>query len=318
MNPATHANLNDLVRLSVKARGFSFLPKQPIQSILAGRHASRLRGRGLNFEEIRGYLPGDDVRTMDWKVTARMRSPHIRVYTEERDRPVLFLVDQRSTMFFGSRRAMKSVVAAEVTALGAWKVLDQGDRVGALIFNDQEVVSIKPHRSRARVRELLGAVVKINHQLGTSNPSESTTSNPEMFNQVLKQALQIAKHDYLICIVGDGFGMNEESKRLVTLLSAHNDIITVFIYDPLEAKLPEVGPLTMENAKGQLEINTESASLRQQFAKDFNTRIAWMESIAHGRSIPLLPVQTSLDVTRQIRDLMGASVGQRRKGKDGR
>jgi len=318
MNPSIHANLNDLVRLSAKARGFSFLPKQPIHSILAGRHASRLRGRGLNFEEIRGYLPGDDVRTMDWKVTARMRSPHVRVYTEERDRPVLFIVDQRSTMFFGSRRAMKSVVAAEVTALGAWKVLDQGDRVGALIFNDQKIVNIKPHRSRGRVRELLGAVVKMNHQLGNDEASDKPTSNPEMLNQALAQALQIAKHDYLICTVGDGFGMNEETKRLITLLSAHNDVISIFIYDPLEAKLPEAGHLTMEDASGQLEINTNNSKLRQQFAQDFHTRMAWMESIAHGRSIPLLPVETSRDVARQIRDLMGASVGQRRKGKHGR
>ena len=107
-----YADLEQLVRLEHRARGFSLLPRQPIHSILAGRHASRLRGRGLNFEEIRGYLPGDDVRPMDWKVTARMREPHVRVYTEERDRPVLFLVDQRASMFFGSRRAMKSVAAA--------------------------------------------------------------------------------------------------------------------------------------------------------------------------------------------------------------
>ena len=90
-----------------------------MHSILAGRHASRLRGRGLNFEEIRRYLPGDDTRNMDWKVTARMRKPHVRVYTEERDRPCLLVVDQRQSMFFGTRRCMKSVAAAEVAALAA-------------------------------------------------------------------------------------------------------------------------------------------------------------------------------------------------------
>ncbi|MGD8898369.1 MAG: DUF58 domain-containing protein, partial [Acidobacteriota bacterium] len=102
--------------LEYRAEGYSFLPRQPVHSVLAGRHASRMRGRGLNFEEIRGYLPGDDIRTIDWKVTARTREPHVRVYTEERDRPALLLVDQRQSMFFGSRRAMKSVVAAEVAA----------------------------------------------------------------------------------------------------------------------------------------------------------------------------------------------------------
>jgi len=310
-----YANLNDLVRLSAKARGFSFLPKQPIHSILAGRHASRLRGRGLNFEEIRGYLPGDDVRTMDWKVTARMRSPHVRVYTEERDRPVLFIVDQRASMFFGSQRTMKSVVAAEVTALGAWKVLDQGDRVGALIFNDDEIISIKPHRSRTRVRELLGAVVKMNHQLGKDHHA---TANPEMLNKALNQALQIAKHDYLICTVGDGFGMNEETKRLITLLSAHNDVISIFIYDPLEAELPKAGKLTMAEGTYQLEIDTNNQKIRQEFDSDFQERLSQMQTMARGRSIPLLPIETSRDAARQVRDLMGAAIGQRRKGKHGR
>jgi hypothetical protein len=135
-HPGVYADLSELVRLKFRTRGFSFLPRQPVQSILAGRHASRLRGRGLNFEEIRRYLPGDDIRNMDWRVTARMRTPHVRVYTEERDRPVLLVVDQRQSRFFGSRRAMKSVVAAEATALAAWRVLQAGDRVSGLVFDD--------------------------------------------------------------------------------------------------------------------------------------------------------------------------------------
>src|SRR5215468_919265 len=92
--PGVYATLEDLVRLRHRATGFSFLPRQPVRSLLAGRLASRLRGRGLNFEEIRPYLPGDDVRQIDWKVTARTRKAHSRVYTEERERPLLVAVDQ--------------------------------------------------------------------------------------------------------------------------------------------------------------------------------------------------------------------------------
>ena len=312
---STHTDLNELVRLAAKARGFSFLPRQPIHSILAGRHASRLRGRGLNFEEIRNYLPGDDVRTMDWKVTARMRSPHVRVYTEERDRPVLFIIDQRSSMFFGSRRTMKSVVACELAALGAWRVLKQGDRVGALIFNDQEIVSIKPHRSRARVRQMLGAMVKINHQLGQDDPP---APNPNMLNRALSQALQSAKHDYLICLVTDAYGMNPETKRLITLLSAHNDVINAFIYDPLEAELPDAGRLTVAEGNLQLEVNTSNGKLREQFAADFKDRLERIQNLSRGRSIPLLPIETSHSVPDQVRNLMGSTVSQRRKGNRGR
>ena len=99
---AVYASLTEMMKLEFKAKGFSFLPRQPLHSILAGRHASRIRGRGLNFEEIRRYLPGDDIRNMDWKVTARVQKPHVRVYTEERDRPCLLVVDQRQGMFFGT------------------------------------------------------------------------------------------------------------------------------------------------------------------------------------------------------------------------
>ena len=115
-DPGVTTTLDALVRLKHKAQGFTFLPRQPMHSLLAGKHASRLRGRGLNFEEIRNYFPGDDIRAMDWKATQRTGKPHVRVYTEERDRPAFVVVDQRAGMFFGSQRSMKSVTAAELAA----------------------------------------------------------------------------------------------------------------------------------------------------------------------------------------------------------
>ena len=99
-NDGVYVQLDELVRLQYKASGFSFLPNQPIHSVLSGRHASKLRGRGLNFEELRDYLPGDDTRNIDWKVTARTGTPYVRVYTEEKDRTVWLLIDQRVSMFF--------------------------------------------------------------------------------------------------------------------------------------------------------------------------------------------------------------------------
>jgi uncharacterized protein (DUF58 family) len=146
-----YTNLQALVRLRYSARGFSYLPKQPVRSLLSGRKRSRLRGRGLDFDELRHYRPGDDIRTMDWRVTNRTGKPHVRVYTEERDRPVIVMVDQRLSMFFGSQKTMKSVVAAEVAALTAWRVLAAGDRIGAILFNDADIVETKPTRNQRRV-----------------------------------------------------------------------------------------------------------------------------------------------------------------------
>jgi uncharacterized protein (DUF58 family) len=297
-----YADLDELIRLQYKATGFSFLPRQPIHSILAGRHASRLRGRGLNFEELRRYLPGDDIRSMDWKVTARMRQPHVRVYTEERDRPVLLLVDQRLSMFFGSTRAMKSVVAAEATALAAWRVLHAGDRVGAIVFDDHDLVEIAPHRSHSRVMHILQAVVEKNHKL---RANADWTPNPAMFNQALERAVRVAKHDHLVALITDAFGADPESERLVTLLSAHNDVITAFIYDPLETELPDAGRLVMAEGAVQLEVNTSDRGLRRDFHDTFEQRLRRIQTLSRKRSIPVLPIQTGAGVAEQVRTLLG-------------
>ena len=175
-----YAALDELMRLRFKSSGFSFLPRQPVHSVLSGRHASRLRGRGLNFEELRNYLPGDDTRNIDWKVTARTREPFVRVYTEEKDRTVWLLVDQRMSMFFGSRWKMKSVVAAEAAAVACWRVLSQGDRVGAVVFDDEDITVIQPHRSADRVAQILKCVVKKNHALNAQdrNPAQPRHAEP--------------------------------------------------------------------------------------------------------------------------------------------
>ena len=184
-----YVTLEDLIRMRPRAQGFSFLPKKAIESLLSGRHASRMRGRGLNFEEIRKYLPGDDVRTIDWKITARTGETHVRVYTEERDRPAILVVDQRINMFFGSTRALKSVVAAEMAALGAWKVFDAGDRVGAIVFNDAESVEVRPQRSRRTVLNILHQLLSQNRALRADHPVQR---NPAALNQALSSAARLA------------------------------------------------------------------------------------------------------------------------------
>jgi len=297
-----YADLDALVRLQFQARGFSFLPHQPVHSLLAGRHASRLRGRGLNFEEIRRYLPGDDIRTMDWHITARTRKPHIRVYTEERDRPVLLVVDQRLPMFFGSQRAMKSVVAAEAAALAAWRALASGDRVGALVFDDRDIVEITPQRSRRQVMRLLQAVVEKNHALRVDAPIQP---RPVILHGVLEQATRLAKHDYLVCLISDGAGADQDTVRLITLLSAHNDVLMLFIYDPLEAQLPDAGRLIVAEGALQLEVNTSDRGLRQRYDAEFAHWLGRIRELSQQREIPVLPLSTARGVVEQVREVLG-------------
>ena len=297
-----YASLDELMRLRFKSSGFSFLPRQPIHSILSGRHASRLRGRGLNFEELRNYLPGDDVRNIDWKVTARTREPYLRVYTEEKDRTVWLMVDQRLSMFFGSKQKMKSVVAAEAAAIAAWRVLSQGDRVGAVIFDDSGLEVIEPHRSEERVARILKQVVKKNHALSAT---AGIKSSPGMLNRALQRVAPLARHDCLVCLIGDGTGIDGDTRKYVTRLTEHNDVISVFIYDPLEESMPEAGRLVFSDGSSLLEFDTARRSLRRAYGEDFRSRIEGMKATSRRHAIPLLPIHTAAPVLEQVRDELG-------------
>jgi len=301
--PGVYVSLPELVAMRSRARGFSFLPRQPIHSLLAGRHASRLRGRGLNFEEIRRYQAGDDIRQIDWKVTARTRKTHTRVFSEERERTTLLVVDQRVTMFFGSARRMKSVTAAESAALAAWRVLEQQDRVGALVFGDDEIVEVRPHRSRANVVRILQALVERNRALSARR---GLRSNPGMLNEVLRRCERLAKHDCLVCVISDGTGQDEETRRLLTRIAWHNDVLFGFVHDPLESELPDAGPLVFGDGRDQLEVDTGARGLRDRFRDEFaETRRAGREFLIH-RETPVLPLDTRDEVAQQVRARLGA------------
>jgi uncharacterized protein (DUF58 family) len=261
-----------------------------------------LRGRGLAFEELRQYRQGDDIRTMDWRATARLRSPHVRVYSEERERPVLLLVDQRRPMFFGSRRAMKSVAAAEVAALSAWRALASGDRVGGIVFNDDEIIDLSPHRSQTRVLRLLHEMVRLNQalvgSLDSSAPSQVT------LNQVLQAALRRAKHDHLVVLISDLDGADDETQRLATLLATHNDMLVIGIYDPLGASLQGRPGMVAADRGTTFEIpvgDVFSASLQQAFSARLDE---WTE-IFRALKVPVLPISSTEPPAEQLRNLFG-------------
>ena len=299
--PGVYANLDDLIRVRFKARDFSFMPRQPVSSILSGRYASRLRGRGLNFEEMRRYLPGDDVRTIDWRVTARTRQPHVRVYTEEKDRAVLLLVDQRANMFFGSRDRMKSVTAAELAALGAWRALDAGDRVGAVVFNDTEVTDLRPQRSQQAVMSILGTVVEMNQRLRVGTDIEP---NPGMLNEALRKAVRLAPHDVLVVIISDFFGVDSETERLSASLARHNDVLGLLVHDPLRLN-PQGHSISVSDGNLQMQMDLGNKKVREKLAEDYRLEQERITHFLKKLSAPLLLVSNEGDVVKQVRRLLG-------------
>ena len=291
-----------LARMEVDARRLVVLPHRPHHSILSGRHASRLRGRGLNFEEIRAYVPGDDLRYLDWKASSRVGHPLVRSYTEERDRPALFVVDQRISMFFGTRRAMKSVVAAETVALGAWMAFQAGDRAGAVVFDDQHITSIRPHRSRARVQAVLGAVARSNQALRADDP---VRANPGQLDAALRAALHLATHDYLVFVVSDFFGADQYTLELMRELATHNDVVAALVFDPSAKAIPTSGKIVVTEGELQVELDFGRKTIREPLSAMFDTRLQETVDLLQRCGVPLLAIDTEQPTVMQVARLLG-------------
>ena len=297
-----YTSLRDLVRLRFTAQGFNYLPQQPVRSLLAGRKRSRLRGRGLDFDELRHYRPGDDIRNMDWRVTNRTGKPHVRVYTEERDRPVIAVVDQRLAMFFGSRRKMKSVVAAEVAAITAWRVLSVGDRIGAVLFNDTDTLEVRPSRNAKRVMGWLGELADMNNAL-TVRPG--TDSNPGALSAALQTVERNVGHDYLIVLISDFYGWDEQTLAAIRRIGRHNDIICSLVYDPLERDISSADKLVVSDGRYQLEIDPVNHGLGEKFEASFESSVAHVQDELRRHQVPVLPVDTVDPVVDQLREKLG-------------
>ena len=306
-DPRIHVDLAHLRGLEGQAKALSFLPRQPAQSVLNGRHASRLRGRGLNFEELRDYLPGDDVRTIDWKVTARTGEPHVRVYTEERDRPALIVVDQRMSMFFGSKHCMKSVTAAETAALVAFSILDKGDRVGGLVFGDQMIAEIRPLRSRKRLDAFIAALATANLALDATAPAVE----PLSLNRPLEAAARIARRDHLVVVLSDFDGIDERTEIILGGLARHNDLVLGLVTDPIAHDIGADLRFVLSDGRLQAELDSSSGPTRRSLAEFTTGRLKKILAYERKLGVPVLPLSAGEETLPQIRRLLGLSTGRR-------
>lgn len=285
-----------LMRLEHRARGLSFLARQPLSSVLAGARASRLRGRGLSFDELRHYSPGDDLRRLDWRASLRIGKPFVRTFTEERDRPTLLLVDQRMSMYFGSRVHFKSVTAAEVAALAAWIAYQAGDRVGGMVFDEQRIEALGPLRSRARVQALCATVARFNQALNASRLVEDS----DVLNRVLRNCLNVAGHDYLICIASDFAGLNEHSVPLLRELSAHNDVLALQVFDPLGLELPTHGQVTITEGRQQARLNINQRQVQRPLQAFLSRRIDEVGELLKRCQVPVMRFSTAEPALAQL------------------
>ena len=305
-----YVSTEQLVALEAKARDLTFVQKARSHQQLAGRMNSAMRGRGLTFEELRDYLPGDDIRSIDWRVTARTTRPVVRVYSEEKERPALVVIDQRINMFFGSRRSMKSVTAAEAAMLCAWRILGSGDRVGGFVFGDSETSEVKPHRSRNAVIAFADRIAKLNAALRADAAVGPETGQ---LDAVLETVANLAHHDHLIVVISDFDGHTERTRDVLLRLSSRNDVVCILVYDPFLLELPATGAIVVSGGGPQAELALRTASVRNSidtFARNRGRKLrAWQSQLG----LPMLQISAAEDTAPQLRRLLEQSAWRQRR-----
>jgi len=302
MAGGAYVDLKGLALLRHRAQGFSYLPSQPVHSVLSGRKQARLRGRGLDFDELRHYRPGDDIRHMDWRVTRRTGAPHVRVYTEERDRPVWVLVDQRLSMFFGSRHQLKSVAAAETAALTAWRVIGVGDRVGAILFSDDELNTFTPSRTEGALMAWLEQLTSLNNALNTGASAQPRST---ALGDALRALRHRIGHDGLVVVISDFEGWDSRCQTAMKDIIRDNDAIAVVVDDPLERSIEHAHRLVVGDGQHQLEIDTQRPGTADRYRASFQDTRHRLEESLRRLGMPVIPISTHSEVSTQLQQQLG-------------
>ena len=284
----------ELLDLRHMARSLIGKSNQKAYSIMAGSTLSKFRGRGMDYAESRIYTPGDDIRSIDWRVTARSGKTHTKLYAEERDRPVMTLVDFSPSLYFGTKEAFKSVIAARLAATVAWTAAFNSDRIGGILLTPQERFELRPLAGRKGALALIHALVK-----ATKTPtSEKSDSSLE---QVLHHGLRTIRPGSRIFLISDFYHHDNNLERNLSRLRRHNDLILCQIIDPLELKAPPPGLYNISNGRDQARLNTKAANIRKAYSDKFNQRRENLSRIAGNLKIPYLKVVSGDDIAGIMR-----------------
>ncbi len=252
----------------------------------------------MEFEEARLYAPGDDVRTIDWRVTARTGTAHTKIFREERERPVHILVDQRSNMFFGSQKLFKSVFAAEIASILAWAALEGSDRIGGQIVGDTTETDFRAKRSRHSVVSFIRELHNYNHQLpGSQHADEVVTDMAAM----LTECQRLVRPGTALFVISDFLDFNEEAKRALSLIGRHADITLIRVLDPLESEIPAVGRTRLTDGKVETEVVLDQSTVKrlQSHLKHQNEQLVSAASLARAGLISATTTDIPLAVLRK-------------------
>jgi uncharacterized protein (DUF58 family) len=297
--PGIRISLSELIEMRHRVREVQLFSRPGQRSPLVGLHHSKLRGRGVDFDQVRVYQAGDDVRSIDWRVTARTQEPHTKLFHEERERPIFILVEQSRQLFFGSGLMFKSVLAAQAAALIGWATLEHNDRIGGLVYGDHEHYEIKPRRSKQSLLQLLNRLVHVNQSLNTE-----TLPEPDALSMALRRAREVLRPGSLAILLCDERALTDAAEQQLSLLARHCDLLLLPVSDPLDHALPAAGLLRFEQRGARLELDTLSHDLRQAYHAQAQARIARWELLAQKLRVLLMPLSTQSEMIEQLREYL--------------
>lgn len=299
----THATLQDLVRLQADARALKLPSARQVRGRQAGMRQSRQRGRGMTFAEVRQYQPGDDIRSIDWRVTARRQSPHTKLFEEERERPVLLIADLGPTLFFASTGAYKQARCAQITALLAWLALMAGDQVGGLVFNHQELEVLRPARRKKSLLRLLDTVARQQHQPSVP-PTPSLPEGPDL-NKALSEARRVAHTGSRIFIVSDFMNISNETTTLLGALARHNSVSALRIMDPLEKELPRSGQFAVAGPEGPVWFDAANPNFQKAWQAKISSHEQQLADCFRTSGVHASTIMTPDDPAEALRFQLG-------------
>jgi uncharacterized protein (DUF58 family) len=283
-----YPDFNELVKLGARARKLSITSRRRVMSSVSGDSNSPFRGHGMEFKEVRQYVAGDDVRYIDWRVTARTGTPHLKVFAEERERSVIICVDANAAMQFGTRGTFKSIQAARAAALLGWRANDNNDLVGASVFGNvpDGMQFFAPSRTRKSLWQMLKLLCEKDGKTHTIITLEDT----------LKHLNKAAPTGALVFIISDFFNLTADLEKQLSLLRKRCEVVLLPVNDPADSTLPPIGNLLFSDSGNKVLVNTDSASGRKTYHKQWEKNKAELDEITRKLRLGMINLYTDKDV----------------------
>jgi uncharacterized protein (DUF58 family) len=276
--------------------------RQPAASALAGAYRSRFRGRGVDYLESRNYQPGDDIRNMDWRVTARTGRAHTKVFQEERERPVLVVLDAGPTLYFGTRTRLKSVAAGQMAAAVAWAAVRRGDRIGGFLFAPGRHRELRPAGGRRGAMRLIQGLVE------WLQPDPADGGAPEALSTALERVRHTVRPGSLVVVISDFFGLDPHCNRHLSRLRQHSDVIGCQVVDAAEHGLPP-GRYPITDGEESTVLDTGLAAARKRYEAMGSRHLAEARRLFQRHNCGWLTLDTTDDpvdvLGRELRVLVG-------------